>query len=141
MGDEATLDKALEGNVVEYEEIGGDLGDQDADTITEIINIVSLAAHEEQCPEDEKAMVRAVVQRCTNSTRRGDFASVDIIYYRKMGIAGRRYGRGPCAQKLSRVGRRQAFFKEVDSSFDEDYIFVDVDINNCFPALMCQRLR
>jgi len=75
------------------------------------------------------------------SHRNGDFVTVEIQYYRKMNIAGRRYARGPSVQKLSRSARKEAMHKEVDASgADGDFSYIDIDIDNCFPQLLYNRI-
>ena len=95
----------------------------------------------DECPQDERAMVEAVVARFSEAPRSGDYAELELQYYRKHAMPGRRYVRGPGAQKLSRAARKAAFASEAHASGGGGYVFVDVDINNCFPTLLLNKLR
>ena len=119
------------------------LGDMHAGAITEKLNLVALENCLDDMPEnDKKAYVRSVVRRYRAGRREGDFCSIDISYYRKGNILGRRYALGPSAQGLPSSMRNACL--QVDhapSGMVDDFVFFDIDVENCFPSLLYAKLK
>ena len=57
------------------------------------------------------------------------WVQLEVQYYRLHDLPGRRYGFGPCAQRLSRWARAIAFGGK----------FLDFDMNNCHPRLLLKK--
>lgn len=111
--------------------------------LTEIVNITALAEYlDDASAEDPKAREAAsLVERVQTEGGRvgGDYATIQVTYYSLHGIPGRWYARGPSAQKLSRTARRAAFRVDLHASQPsgwEPFVFLDVDINNCFATIL-----
>ena len=104
-----------------------------------MINVTALEEllSQRRLTPEQAAIGSAVVIRFTGTSakRCGKYASVTVTYYRKLGIAGRRYARGPSAQKLCKIAKRACFTTHTFTSPD-GLICVDVDINNCYPTLL-----
>ena len=68
-------------------------------------------------------------------------ATIDVHYARKFGWPGRRYAKGPAAQRLTREARAIAFGRtsSAEGLCDPD-IVVDVDMINSFPACIRQHI-
>jgi hypothetical protein len=124
--------------VPEHQEEAAD--DRCSGSLLETINVVALAEHLEDLAGDDREMAAQVVDRFRNGIRTGDYATVEVQYYRKHGLGGRQYARGPSAQKLSRTARKYAFFSEAEGSQLGGAVFLDVDIANCFPCLLWNTL-
>ena len=119
------------------------LGDMHAGAITEKLNLVALENCLDDMPENEKkAYVRSVVRRYRAGRREGDFCSIDISNYRKGNIPGRRYALGPSAQGLALVDEERVLASgSCPSGMVDDFVFFDIDVENCFPSLLHAKLK
>jgi len=64
-----------------------------------------------------------------------------VSYYRKHGVPGRLYARGPSAQKLSHTAKAFIFAADPDASQGADIQHFDVDENNAFPTMMWNEVQ
>ena len=80
--------------------------------------------------------------REAQSSRSGDYAICRAHYYRKHGIPGRRYPRGPTLQfSLTKFARNLAMSSEIVNSGLGDNMLFDIDNNNCFVTLLINELQ
>lgn len=84
--------------------------------------------------EEHKQRIQSVLSRFQEK-QDGDFGEAAITYYRKHGIPGRRYPRGPAAIHLPRSCRPAAFFAGPGAG-----LFANVDVVNSFPTLLWNKL-
>ena len=90
-------------------------------------------------PERDAVLLRLLLDRHRggDATRAGDLSTVSVKYYRKFGLPGRRWAAGPSLQKnASKEDRRAILSNDPDSSQDAGFVIIEVDIENCIPALM-----
>ena len=89
----------------------------------------------------KRHMVDALLRAYRDVERRGNFGVLVAKYFRKHGIAGRWYAKGPSVQSyLSKFARASGFHIEHGSSAGANTIFIDIDISNCYVTILCNLL-
>ncbi|CAK0872034.1 unnamed protein product [Prorocentrum cordatum] len=71
----------------------------------------------------------------------GDMAQIEVPYYRKFDIPGRRLAQRPSLQWMARDDRTVALSLEPSNSFQGGKVFAEADINNCFVALLVKEIE
>jgi len=118
--------------------------EESGDVLSETINVALLQDEIHDKVGQQFDVARQLIRRhAQEGTRSSDFSTVEVLYYRKHGLAGRRYARGPSVQHLSKSLRLLALRSESDigSSLGAVFEVFDVDIDNCFAQLLWNELH
>lgn len=83
----------------------------------------------------------ALLAYAQGSRRLGEgMAARDVQYYRKHGIHGRRFANRPAGQWMQSSDKKAIFTTDVGASVNGEYIFANIDIDNCFVSLLYNEL-
>ena len=101
-------------------------------TLTEHVDLAALRARHQGGSDRRPDVLRRYITRCENEGDiMGNYADVRVSYYRKRGLPGRMYARGPALQWLTKESHAAAL---AGMSYS-------VDIQNCFPTLLLHEVR
>lgn len=106
----------------------------DAGSLVEVLNYALLTESIENDTLQDARMVQVMLGQCAR-IKNTDMATRTVHYYRKHGIPGRRYAAPNSLQWLNKPDRRKACSVPFGNSFEGGKIFVDIDIDCCFPTL------
>ena len=117
--------------------------EMDAGSLTETINFVKL---EEACygqVGEKFDCARAYLERHRREgDRRSDYSTISVKYVQKYNTPGRRYARGPSAQRLSNSLKKMAFASETNvcASYSQVFETFDIDVVNAFMQFLWNEL-
>ena len=77
----------------------------------------------------------------THGVRIGDYFSIEVEYYKTLGIPGRLYARGSSAQKVGGSTRAIIFQTDVAASGGKDCVNIRGDIVNAMQSILLNLLR
>jgi hypothetical protein len=108
------------------------VGDVACGFLDEVVNLRALRKYARSERVRDRGVVEQYIRRCeTEGTLVGDYATVRVSYYRKYGLPGRKYARGPALQKCERGARDAA----------QDSLIQSHDIRNAMPTLFLALVR
>ena len=128
----------------ERSEVAPQVADVPAGFLTERVNVVALesALDNGKITRKVESVRRFLADRKQRGIRIGDFVVCRVNYYRKHNIPGRRYPMGTSVQfSLSKEARPYALEAEEGCSAISGNVFFEIDIDNCFVALLCNCLE
>ena len=136
-----TCKSSLEGHPdTDLSEVDDFLGARtDAGSLVEVFNYVMLTESIANGSIQDARMVQVMLDQCAR-IENTDMAVRTVHYCRKHGIPGRRYAAPNSLQWLNKPDRRKACSAPPGNSFEGGKIFVDIDIDCCFPTLAVNTL-
>ena len=115
-----------------------------ARSLTETVNIVDLENEVgDKAGEEFDYARRYIARHRENGTRKNDFSSLTVTYYRKYDMEGREYAHSPSAQGLKTALKKHAFRSQcdLDASYGDVFENYDIDCVNAFMQFLWNELH